>query len=96
LGSRKRRLKRIQWDIVGRLVVIIRNNPGLKKTHIAMKSCLSYDKCGLYLEWMETMDLIKREFDEKGFQLIRLTERGNDLYLTEFEQVEEQEVVLVN
>jgi len=61
-----------------------------------MKSCLSYDKCGLYLEWMETMDLIKREFDEKGFQLIRLTERGNDLYLTEFEQVEEQEVVLVN
>ncbi|MGH9992315.1 MAG: winged helix-turn-helix domain-containing protein [Nitrososphaera sp.] len=93
--SRNRRLKRIHWDIIGRLVVVIRNNPGMKKTQIAMKSCLSYDKCGLYLEWMETMDLVKRELDEKGFQLIRLTERGNELYLTEFELTEEPEIVLV-
>lgn len=88
-------MKRIQWDIVGRLVVVIRHNPKMKKTKIAMKSGLSYDKCRLYLDWMETLDLIKRQTDE-GFEVITLTHRGNELYATEFENHEFTGVVLVS
>lgn len=84
LGGGKRRLKRIQWDIVTRLVIIIRHHPKLKKTNIAMKSGLAYDKCVLYLDWMERMDLIRRETDEDGFQTISLADKGNELYTTEF------------
>ena len=67
----------------------------MKKTKIAMKSALAYDKCKLYLDWMQTMDLIKREVDEEGFQVISLTDKGNELYVTQFENTEGPEVVLV-
>jgi len=60
-----------------------------------MKSALAYDKCKLYLDWMQTMDLIKREVDEEGFQVISLTDKGNELYVTQFENTEGPEVVLV-
>lgn len=75
-----RQLKRIQWDIVCRLVAVIHDSPRSKRTTIAMKSGLAYDNCISYLDWMETMDLIGRELDE-GFQVIRLTEKGNSLYM---------------
>lgn len=56
----------------------------MKKTHIAMKSALGYDKCMLYLAWMDMMDLIRREKDEEGFQVISLSDRGINLYRTQF------------
>ncbi len=76
----KRELKRIEWNIVGRITTILNCSAGMKKTHIAMKAGLSYDKCALYLGWMEIMELIIRTNDEKGFQLISLSERGVGLY----------------
>lgn len=83
----KKRLKRIQWDIVSRLVIIIRQDPCLRRTNIAMKSGLAYDKCVLYLEWMEKMDIIRREIGEDGTQTIRLAEKGHELYMTEFNEL---------
>ncbi len=37
---------------------------------------MGYDKCVLYLDWLEMMDLIQRENDEDGFEVIFLSERG--------------------
>jgi len=56
----------------------------MKKTHIATKCSLAYDKCRLYLEWMDVIDLIKKEFDEDGFEIVLLTERGRSLYRKKF------------
>ena len=86
----KKRLKRIQWDLVGRLIIVIRQDPCLRRTNIAMKSGLAYDKCILYLDWMERMDIIRREISADGTQTIRLAEKGHDLYMTEFSELNAQ------
>lgn len=78
--AEKRELKRIEWSIVRRITTILNGSTGMKKTHIAMKAGLSYDKCALYLGWMEVLELIIRTNDEEGFQLISLSERGASLY----------------
>jgi len=77
---RKKELKRIDWDIVKRLVTLLYYNSKMKRTNIAMKCKLSYDNCLLYLNWLDTMDLIKREIDKDGSELISITEKGRDLY----------------
>src|SRR5437879_10164428 len=76
---RKKELKRIDWDIVKRLVTLLYYNSKMKRTNIAMKCKLSYDNCLLYLNWLDTMDLIKREIDKDGSELINITEKGRDL-----------------
>lgn len=76
----KKELKRINWNIVKRLVILLYHDNKAKRTNIAMKCKLSYDNCLLYLNWLEMMDLIKKETDLDGFELISLTDRGIDLY----------------
>ena len=75
----KKELQRIDWRIVRRLVTSLYYNSRMKKTHIATKCNLGYDKCRLYLDWMEMMDLIKRETDfsrpDKG-ERIKLMRRN--------------------
>lgn len=56
----------------------------MKKTRIAMKSGLSYDKCVLYLAWMDMLGFIKREKDEEGFQVLSLSDAGLNLYRAQF------------
>lgn len=84
LEDNKKELKRIEWSIVRRIITILQSNPRMKKTHIAMKSGLGYDKCMLYLAWMDMMGLIRREKDEEDFQVISLSETGMNLYRTRF------------
>ncbi len=83
LNQNKRELKRISWDIVKKLLKLLYYDGGMKKTYISTKCNLSYDKCRLYLEWMDVMDLIKREIDG-GFEIISLNEKGIDLYTKKF------------
>jgi hypothetical protein len=45
-----------------------------------MKCNIGYDKCVLYLNWLEMMDLIERKDDDIGFEILNLSERGIDLY----------------
>lgn len=59
----------------------------MKKTHIATKCNLGYDKCRLYLDWMEMMELIKRETDENRFEVILLTDKGKSLHNSKFRNV---------
>jgi len=76
----KKELKRIDWNIVKRLVILLYYDNKAKRTKIAMKCKLSYDNCLLYLNWLEMMELIKKETNRDGFELISLTDKGIDLY----------------
>jgi predicted transcriptional regulator len=80
----KKELQRIDWRIIKRLVTSLYYNNKMKKTHIATKCNLGYDKCRLYLDWMEMMDLIKRETDENEYEVIILTEKGKSLHNSKF------------
>ena len=80
LVPNKRQPKRIDLHVVKRLIKSLYYNARIKKTKIATKCNLGYDKCVLYLNWLEMMDLIDRETDADGFETIVLSERGNDFY----------------
>ena len=80
----KKELRRIDWQIIRRLVISLYYNSRMKKTHIATKCNLGYEKCRLYLNWMEMMELIKRETDENGFEVIILTDKGKVLHNSKF------------
>ena len=83
----KKELRRIDWKIIRRLVVLLYYNSRMKKTHVATKCNLGYNKCRLYLDWMEMMELIKRETDEDQFEVIVLTEKGKLLHNRKFNDV---------
>ena len=80
LVPNKKQPKRIDLHVVKRLIKLLYYNARIKKTKIATKCNLGYDKCVLYLNWLEMMDLIDRETDADGFETIVLSERGNDFY----------------
>ena len=82
----KKELKRIEWNTVKRIIVFLYYNNRFKKTKIAMQCNMAYDKFLLYLDWMHIMDLIKREIDEDGFEVVILTERGHNLFSTKFQE----------
>jgi predicted transcriptional regulator len=76
LAQNKKILRRVDFDVVKRIISLLHHNSRIKKTNIAMKCKLGYDKCVLYLDWLEMMDLIRRENNEDGFEIIILSERG--------------------
>lgn len=77
--SIKKHLKRIDIEILQRLLLFLYYNSKTKKTNIAMKCGMSYDKCILYLEWMKTISLIKNE-SVNGFELLSLSDRGIEFF----------------
>ncbi len=85
----KKALKKIDWSVVKRLVIFLYYNSKIKKTNIAMKCNIGYDKCVLYLNWLELMDLIERKIDVDGFEIIILSERGNDFYKRKLENAQD-------
>ena len=87
--SSKRELKRIDWSIIKRILRHLHDDGKEKKTNIAMKCNLSYNKLVLYLEWLEMMDFIKRELDEKKFECISLNEKGREFYSRKLKDVED-------
>ena len=93
ISTYKKELTRIDWRIVKRIVLSLYHHNKMKKTHIATKCNLAYDKCRLYLEWMDAIDLIKKEFDEDDFEVISLTERGTSLYRKKFNDNEKLHVL---
>lgn len=86
----KNEIQRIDWKIIERLVRLLYYHSKLKKTHISTKCNLSYDKCCRYLDWMEIMDLIKKEDNEEGFEIVLLTERGSTLYNKKFRDLKKE------
>jgi predicted transcriptional regulator len=77
----RRSPRRIDTEVVKRIITILHDDGMERKTKISLKAHLSYDKCLLYLEWLELMGLIRKESDANDFELISLTGKGNELYL---------------
>jgi predicted transcriptional regulator len=77
----RKAIRRIDTEVVKRIITILHDEGMERKTKISLKAHLSYDKCLLYLEWLELMGLIRKENDDNNFELINLTEKGNELYV---------------
>lgn len=73
-------IRRIDVEIVKRIVIALHDGGKERKTKIALKAQISYDKCFKYLEWLELMGLIRKESDDHGLEFVYLTEKGFDLY----------------
>lgn len=73
-------IKRIDWRIVQRLVYQLYYNREEKRTNLAMKCNLSYDKFVMYLKWLDFMGLISSELDQDGYEVFKLNHRGIDLF----------------
>ena len=85
-----KRLTRIDWKIITRLVTFLYYNSRMKKTITAARCNLSYDNCIRYLNWLEMMELIERQRDADGFETIVLSQRGHDLYKRKLDSNQEQ------
>lgn len=79
-------LRKIDWHVVKRVVVFLYYNSKTKKTNLATRCNLGYDKCIRYLDWMENMDLIRKEHKE-GAELISLNDKGMEIYEKNFRDV---------
>lgn len=68
------------------MITILHEEGRQRKTKIASRSRIAYNKGQKYLDWLELMGLTRRQKDEDGIEYIYLTEKGNDLYAkyTEF------------
>ncbi len=40
---------------------------------------MGYDKCRLYINWLEMMELIRKEINDDGYEELILTEKGLSL-----------------
>ncbi len=81
--STDKKLKRINMTVFKRILTFLYYNSKTKKTNIAMNCGMSYDKCLLYLEWMNTLSLISNESDH-GFELLSLSHRGIEFFEKNF------------
>lgn len=81
--QRSKRLKRIDWNTVQKIIVFLHWNSA-KKNHVALHCGMNYDYCDRYLDWCRRMRLItfSTRYDN---ETISLTERGRELYRDEFE-----------
>lgn len=75
----KKELKRIDWAIIYRLMVFLHYNSKTKKTILAMKCNMSYDKCMMYLDFLSKKEFIGKK-TENGFELIHLSTKGTELF----------------
>jgi predicted transcriptional regulator len=73
-------LRRIDTEIVKRIIIILHDDGKERKTKISLKAHLAYDKCKHYLGWLELMGLVSIEDRGHGIEWINLTEKGIELY----------------
>jgi len=71
--------QRIEWKTVLRILGFLHHNSRSKKTHISMTCNLGYKRCVQYLNWLEIMNLIKKDVDQDGSHLISVNEWGIEL-----------------
>jgi predicted transcriptional regulator len=72
----KKELKRIDWNIIKKLLNVLYTEGKMRKTALARKSNMGYDSCLLYVDWLYMLDLIRRNLDEERAEIISLSELG--------------------
>ncbi len=80
----KKKLWRINWHAVEKIVVSLHEYGMMKRTTIATRCGLRYDRCRMHLEWCESLKLVRLKVDDDGSELFDLTERGVELYHEQF------------
>ena len=58
--GRRKRLQRIDLNVMNRLMRTLYENAGEKKTNIARNANTGYDKCVIYLDILTIMDFVKK------------------------------------
>jgi|CXWL01.1.fsa_nt_gi predicted transcriptional regulator len=84
-----RQIKRVDLDIVKRILYSLIHDGPAKKTVIARRSSVSYDNFILYLEFLELLDFIQRD-KINGVEIISLNDLGRSFYLRKFSKVKKK------
>jgi predicted transcriptional regulator len=79
-NQQRKELKRIDWDIVKRILELLYYEGKSKKTKIAMKCNLNHEQITVYLDWIDMFDFIMKEPNENKIEWIALSERGREFY----------------
>lgn len=72
----KRILKRIDREILDRILVVLYEYGKNKRTIIARHADMGYDNCVMYLNYLEMLELIKKENNEVHKEIFGLTDYG--------------------
>lgn len=75
----KNKIKRVDLDILERILTTLYNLGFAKRTIISRNSNMSYDKCVKYLDYLESSGFAKQEKDENGFVVYSLTTVGIEM-----------------
>lgn len=87
----KRQLRRVDLDIVRRILYSLIHEGPAKKTVIARRSNVSYDNFILYLEFLELLDFVQRD-KIKELEMISLNDLGRSFYLRRFSKVKKKSI----
>lgn len=88
IKNQRKKLKRIDWDIVKRILDLLYREGKSKKTKIAMKCSINHEQVTMYLDWIDMFDFIKKETDEDESEWIALNERGREFYFRKINSIE--------
>ncbi len=77
--SGKKKIKRVDLDILERVVDTLYDLGSAKRTVISRNANMSYDKCIKYLDYLESSGFAKQEIDENGFTIFSLTSIGIEM-----------------
>lgn len=69
-------ISKLDIHIITRIMLILYENGGIKRTSIARKTNMAYDNCKSYLDVLELIELVNKEKNENDFEIIRLTQTG--------------------
>ncbi len=72
----KKKLKKIDREILEKVLLVLYEYGSDKRTCIARKCNMGYDKCMLYVDFLEMFGFMKKERGNDGYDEINLTEQG--------------------
>ncbi len=87
----KRHLKRVDLEIIKRILYSLIHDGPAKKTVIARRSSVSYGNFILYLEFLELLDFIQRD-DIKGVEIISLNNLGRSFHVRRFSKTKKKSI----
>ena len=85
--SKRKDLVRIHWPTIRKIIGMLYMQGAMRRTAIAMRCTIPYERVRMHLEWCESMKLTITR-DVEGHGMITLTDRGHELYREQFSYIE--------
>ncbi len=74
-------MKKPDFYVIARFLERLwREGHPMKKTKLALSIGVNYDVFSKYLSWLEKRGLVERVIDERGKEVVRITEKGKASY----------------